>query len=49
MFSNLELDFAYPRMIKDVTNVNVKSHDHMSSTSVSEPINEDDHRDQQFR
>ncbi len=47
MFSNLELDFAYPRMITDVTNVNINSHDNISSTtSVSVPINEGDHTDQ---
>ncbi len=43
MFGNLELDFAYPIMITDVTNVNVNSHDNISSTtSVSVPISEDD-------
>ncbi len=39
MFGNLELDFAYPRMITDAT---VNSYDNISRTSVSVPICEDD-------
>ncbi len=50
MFSNLELDLAYPRMITDVTNVNENSHDNISrTTSVSVPISEEYHWNQQFR